>query len=287
MMGQTDDLAPADRLLYALRDVTATTDCVPLIVSSILSKKLAENLDGLVLDVKFGAGAFMRDAPQGRALAEALISTARAEGVRATAFLTPMDEPLGWKVGNQLEVEECADFLVGIDEEPGLRDLTFHLAAEMVSLASRGKVAFEQALEECPREVRSGNPRRAFEAMFRRQGGDWGAFEGRRRALEDRPRRAVKAAQSGVVRRMDALAIAKLVRSLGGGRQSKESTINLDVGVVVRKKIGDRVEAGETLFEVVFSEPPSSDWEIRAEQFVSVEAGAVPATRWIEEVLRA
>lgn len=287
MMGQTADLAPADRLLYSLRDVTGTTDCVPLIVSSILSKKFAENLDGLVFDVKFGGGAFMSTLEQGRALARALTETATAEGVRATAVLTPMNEPLGWKVGNQLEVEECADFLSGSAREPGLQEVTLVLASEMLALASRGKLSVEKARQECEKELQGKAVYSTFVQMFEVQGGRWDAFESRRKVLESRPRCSVVAPSAGTLSRLDALAIAKLVRSMGGGRQSKESGIDFDVGVIVHKKVGDPVAVGETVFEMVLSTDRTMDVPpVVAADFISVEPTAAPA-RWIEEVIRA
>jgi pyrimidine-nucleoside phosphorylase len=287
MMGQTADLAPADRLLYALRDVTGTTDCLPLIVSSILSKKFAENLDGLVIDVKFGAGAFMSTLEQGRTLARALTETAQAEGVRATAVLTPMHEPLGWKVGNQLEVEECADFISGTEREAGLLEVTLTLAAEMLALASRGALTADQARAECEKELQGKQVYSAFVRMFELQGGRWDAFEKRRKILENRPRYSVMAPQGGVLSRLDALAIAKLVRSMGGGRQSKESGIDFDVGVIVHKKVGDTVRSGETVFDMVLSTERTVDvGPVLATDFISVQPTAA-RPRWIEEVIRA
>ena len=281
MMGQTEDLAPADRLLYALRDVTGTTDCIALIVSSILSKKLAENLDALVFDVKFGLGAFMPTIEKGRELARALIGVAQAEGVQARAVLTPMHEPLGWNVGNALEVDECADFLSG-KQERGLKEVTLTLASEMLVLAARGKISVARAWEECEQELKAGSARKVFEKMFTNQGGDWGAFERDRARREGLPRLEVRAQKSGFVSRVDALAIAKLVRSLGGGRMTKTSKIQPDVGVVVRKKIGDRVTLGETVFDVVGSRELTNQDQA---QFFSVDEQAVPPTRWCEEVV--
>ncbi len=288
MMGQTADLAPADRLLYALRDVTGTVECLPLIVSSILSKKLAENLDGLVFDVKFGSGAFMPERDRARNLAVALFETARSEGVRTTAFLTNMDRPLGSKVGHQLEVEECSDFLRGVHRDPGLLEVTLALAAEMLALASGGQWSFHEARNACEVCLTGSRPAEIFEALFAAQGGDWKAFESNRRALESRPRVALKAPRDGYVHRLDARAVGQRVRAMGGGRQSKESSIDLNVGAILHRTVGDAVKKGDTILEWVFSDEsaarsvPTSDDEV-----LSVEESLVVAPRWIEEVMRA
>ncbi len=288
MAGQTADLAPADRLLYALRDVTATVDCIPLAVSSIMSKKLAENLDGLVFDVKHGRGALMPDAVQARELALALTGVATAQGVRATAVLTSMQEPLGWKVGNQLEVEECADFLSGKPRERGLEEVTLKLAAEMLVLASGGKLNADQALLACHDQLENQAAYPTFVRMFEAQGGDWNAFCARRVILESRPKFSVGAPSSGFLARVDALAVAKLVRSLGGGRQHKEASINPDVGVILHKKVGDAVQKNDTVFDVVFSDARAAqEFQLRVEDFLEVSPSPSLPTEWITEVIHA
>ena len=153
MIGQTETLVPADRLLYALRDVTATVDCPPLIVASILSKKLAENLDGLVIDVKFGSGAFMRTYAEGKSLAKRLLEIANHWHLDSVALLTRMNEPLGYKVGNFIEMEECVDFLAGSVREEGLFEVTLNLAKWMLHLGSRKKISLELAEEELRQEL--------------------------------------------------------------------------------------------------------------------------------------
>lgn len=288
MMGQTADLAPADRLLYALRDVTGTVECLPLIVSSILSKKLAENLDGLVFDVKFGSGAFMPERERARDLAVALFETARGEGVRATAFLTNMDRPLGAKVGHQLEVEECADYLRGVHGDSGLHEVTMALAAEMLALASGGHWSFQQARSACEDMITTRRPAEIFEELFTAQGGDWKAFEANRRKLEGRPRVALKAPKDGYVHRLDARAVGQRVRAMGGGRQSKESPIDLNVGAIIHRTVGDAVKKGDTVVEWVFSsESPDRPVAISDAEVLTVEESPTAAPRWIEEVMRA
>ncbi len=288
MLGQTSDLAPADRLLYSLRDVTATVECIPLIVSSILSKKLAENLNAIVFDVKYGDGAFMADASRARLLAKNLTEVARAEGVSATALLANMEEPLGWKVGNQLEVEECADYLAGIDREAGLHEVTLALAAEMLVLASRGKWTALQAKQACEESLATKAPFEVFISLFENQGGAWKSFQTARERLKARPRVPFLATQTGFVESLSARAVGKLVHALGGGRQAKEKGINPDVGVVLHKKIGDPVKKGEAVFEVVLSaEVEKENVPDSGEAFFKVSQFPVDKTQWVKEVMHA
>ncbi len=288
MLGQTKELAPADRLLYALRDVTSTVECMPLIVSSILSKKLAENLDGLVLDVKFGSGAFMKDLGSAKRLGTALAQTAVRAGLKAVSVLTRMDEPLGWKVGHQLEVEECADYLRGTSREPGLHAVTLELAAQMLSLASRGSLNQEQAKDACESMLDTAEPFRLFVKMFESQGGRWAAFEAERGRLEKRKRVSVRAASGGYLEVVDSLAIARLVRGLGGGRQSKESSVDLEVGVEIFKKSGDSVAQGDTVYDIILSDK-SSELEFRLpdDKGLKIRSSKVASAPWVAEVIDA
>ncbi len=287
MMGQTADLAPADRLLYALRDVTATVECVPLIVSSILSKKLAESLDGIVLDVKFGSGAFMPEFSRAQTLAHALTRVAREEKVASVALLTRMDEPLGFKVGHQLEIEECADFLAGEAREPGLQEVTLALAGQMVCLASRGKLSPEQGRAECEQELEKREVLTTFIQMFESQGGRWKEFKAQRYALGGRPRVSLISKHSGYLAKLDARSVGRLVRNLGGGRLTKESGIDLNVGVEIRRKVGDKVQAGESLLDVVLSEPHPQVATLLSQVMYEVQPAAVMRPRWVEEVIDA
>ncbi len=289
MMGQTEDLAPADRLLYALRDVTGTVECLPLIVSSILSKKFAENLDGLVFDVKFGSGAFMPERERARDLAVALCETARAEGVKATAFVTYMGRPLGTKVGHQLEVEECIDYLRGMHRDPGLHEVTLALAAEMVALASRGKLSFPEASAACEQSLAGSRPAEIFVDLFEAQGGDWKAFEANRARLERRPRFAVQAPKDGYIHRLDARSVGVRVRAMGGGRQNKEAAIDLNVGAILHRTVGDWVRRGDTVLEWVGSDERSApDGAVLSDEgLLVVDAAPAAVPNWIEEVMRA
>lgn len=223
--GQTATLAPADRVLYALRNETQTVECIPLIVASILSKKLAEGLDHLVLDVKVGSGAFMKTVPEARALASALVRVGTGAGVHTRALLTEMDQPLGRACGNALEVRETVECLQG-GGPPDLVELTVRLAGH----------------PEAAAVLASGRAFPRFEAMVRAQGGDLARLA-EARAEE----RVLLAEREGVVTRCDAGAVGRAAFLLGAGRLRAEDPVNPAVGIVVEKKVGDRVGRGEPL----------------------------------------
>src|SRR5579872_3939632 len=235
-IGQSDQLAPADGKLYALRDVTATVESIPLIASSIMSKKMAEGLDSLVLDVKVGSGAFMQHEDDARRLAETMVAIGAEHGVRTTALLTRMDTPLGRAVGNAVEVEESLATLGG--EGPAdLVAVTLALAKEMAALAG---------LEaDLPALLRNGAARSRFDEMVRAQGGDPAA------ALPQAPlRRELPAPASGFVRRLDARAVGVAAWRLGAGRAKKEDPVSASAGVVCLAKPGEPVEEGQPVLEV-------------------------------------
>ncbi len=259
MMGQTLEVAPADRLIYAMRDVTATVECVDLIVASILSKKLSENLDGLVIDLKFGSGAFMPTIEKGRELARALVTQAGRQKVDTIALLTEMNEPLGLAAGHFIEMEECADFVshsqnqVAYQRDSGLTEVTLALASAMISLASRNKISVSDAKAECEKELTSDRVAFRFRQMLESQGGDWGVFmrtRGQwRKEMETYP---IRALDSGFVKAVDARACAFLIGALGGGRSKKDSAIDPLVGMEFSRKVGDRVEKGEVIGTVFY-----------------------------------
>ncbi|MGC3997959.1 MAG: thymidine phosphorylase [Anaeromyxobacter sp.] len=248
LIGQTARLAPADRRLYALRDVTATVESIPLISASIMSKKLAEGIDGLVLDVKVGSGAFMKREADARALAETLAGIGRAMGKRVTALLTGMDQPLGRAVGNALEVAEILDLLEGGGPED-LRLLTVELTAEMLLLggAAVDLPAARAAVEEA---IRSGRGLAKLEEIVRAQGGDAAALRDRGR-LPRAPRGYdVPAPAAGRLVAVDTEAVGLAAVALGAGRARVEDRVDPGVGLVVHKRLGDPVERGEPLCRV-------------------------------------
>jgi len=248
LIGQTARLAPADRKLYALRDVTATVESIPLISASIMSKKLAEGIDGLVLDVKVGAGAFMKTLPDARALAASLAGIGRAMGKRVTALLTAMDQPLGCAVGNALEVVETVELLRG-GGPADLRAVTVELTAEMLLLAgvAADLPAARAAVEGA---IRDGRGLDKLAEIVRAQGGDPEAVRDPGR-LPRAPRRyEVPAPAAGFVAAVDGEAVGLAAMALGAGRARVEDRVDPAVGLEVLKKVGDPVERGEPLCRV-------------------------------------
>ncbi|MGH2730658.1 MAG: thymidine phosphorylase [Actinomycetota bacterium] len=238
-------LAPADRKLYALRDVTATVESIPLIASSIMSKKIAEGTKALVLDVKVGSGAFFDDRTEARRLAETMVSLGDAHGVKTSALLTAMDTPLGAAVGNALEVEESIETLMGKGPED-LVDLTLALCREMLDLAG------VDARPE--RQLESGAALEVFRAMVRAQGGDPDA-----RRPESEHRHTVEAPTAGHLQRLDARAVGVAAWRLGAGRTRKEDPVSAGAGVVCLKKPGAEIAQGEPLLELRTDDPARFD----------------------------
>lgn len=231
-----EGLAPADKKLYALRDVTGTVESIPLIASSIMSKKIAEGTSALVLDVKVGSGAFMQELGPARELAETMVSLGEAHGVKTVALLTDMDTPLGRSAGNALEVTESLELLNGAGPAD-LREITLALAREMLGLAG---------LDADPQEaIANGSALDKWRAMVRAQGGDPDAPLPR--AAE---RRTLQASSSGHVARLDARAVGVAAWRLGAGRARIQDPVSAGAGVECLKKEGDRVEEGEALLEL-------------------------------------
>jgi thymidine phosphorylase len=243
-----EGLAPADRKLYALRDVTGTVEAIPLIASSIMSKKIAEGTSALLLDVKVGSGAFMKSVDQARELAQTMVDLGRAHGVATVALLTDMSTPLGFAVGNAVEVSESLDVLAG-GGPSDVVELTLALAREM--LAAVG-------VHSDPSDaLKDGRAMDSWRAMVRAQGGDPDAPLPVARETE-----TVRADRDGVVSTVDAYAIGVAAWRLGAGRARKEDPVSAAAGVILHRKPGDRVHAGDVLFE------------LRTD-----EAGRIPAAR--------
>jgi len=251
IMGQTKELAPADDRLYALRDVTATIDSIPLIASSIMSKKLAEGIDGLVLDVKVGSGAFMKDIQRARKLAETMVDIGKGMGKEVVALLTDMDQPLGRAVGNSLEVKEAIDVLKG-DGPEDVMELTIEMGAWMLKLG--GKVV---DVEEGKRMLRvliaSGQGLERFKDLIRHQGGDPRVVEDTDLLPIARGKRDIVAKGEGFISRIDAEDVGICAMLLGAGRTKVGETIDPSVGIVLQKKVGDRVGKGEPLATVYYN----------------------------------
>jgi pyrimidine-nucleoside phosphorylase len=247
--GQTAQMVPADKALYALRDATATVPSIPLIVASILSKKLAESLEALVLTVKFGVAAFMPTVERARELAQALVALANESGVKTRALLTDMHIPLGRSAGNWLEVRESVDCLEGRGPKD-LHELVLACAAHLLVQTGKAKT-LDAALQQAADCLASGKPREKWNEMLAAQGADLPAFD-RKLALEHTAPVVVelKAPASGYISRCDARIIGEVVRDLGSGRFTKESSINYDVGVDQISKPGEPVKVGGLLARI-------------------------------------
>jgi pyrimidine-nucleoside phosphorylase len=245
MIGQTEKIAPADRKLYALRDVTGTVESPYLICASIMSKKLAEGTDALVLDVKTGSGAFMKKEEDAVFLAELMVETGERMGKQMVALITDMNQPLGRMVGNALEVQECIEVLHGGGPED-LRELCLHLAAWMFYLGGASKTVAEgKQLSE--RIVTSGKAFERFRQMVELQGGDISVIDDPTRLPGAEHRIDVPSPCAGYVTSIDCEDVGTACVILGGGRERKEDSVDPSVGIVVHKKIGDKVSAGEAL----------------------------------------
>lgn len=252
LAGQSETLVPADRKLYALRDATGTVESIPLISSSIMSKKLAEDLDGLVLDVKVGRGAFMKDVTQARLLAETMVGIGSAHGTKVVALLTGMDQPLGHEVGNALEVRESIDVLKG--EGPAdLTEVTLALGVEMLLLAGVSPDEAD-ARAQLETSVTSGRALELFGEVIEAQGGDPSVIDDPTVLPAAPHREKVGAEKAGTLRKCDALDIAVAAMRLGAGRERKEDPIDPGVGITVHHKVGDQVTRGEPLATIHYRE---------------------------------
>jgi pyrimidine-nucleoside phosphorylase len=252
LAGQSQSLAPADKKLYALRDVTATVESIPLIASSIMSKKLAEGIDGLVLDVKFGNGAFMREPEQARELAQTLVSIGERMGKQTVALLTDMNQPLGTHIGNSLEVIESCEILRGrVDND--VAQLSFRLAAEMMVLGGAA-TDLDTALNQVDELIASGAAFRKFQEVTAAQGGDPRALEEYDRLPKAKGVMSVVAEQDGIVQSIQCGTVGLLGVQLGAGRVRVGEPIDPAVGFVINKKIGDEVQAGEPLATIYYND---------------------------------
>ena len=248
VIGQTGNLTPADKKLYALRDVTGTVKSIPLIASSIMSKKIASGADAIVLDVKVGAGAFMKDLDEARALAKAMVQIGNNVGRKTMAVISDMNQPLGFAIGNALEVKEAIDTLKGQGPED-LYELCLTLGSHMVYLAK--KADSPQAAREMLKEViKNGKALETFKVFLAAQGGDASVVDNPEKLPVAKYQFEVKAQECGFVSKIVADSIGTAAMILGAGRATKESIIDLSVGIVLHKKIGDKVEKGQPLVTI-------------------------------------
>lgn len=285
IMGQTKDIAPADKMIYALRDVTGTVESIPLISSSIMSKKLAEGIDGLVLDVKFGSGAFMKDIDNARALAHAMVKIGTLMNKKVTTLLTNMDQPLGSMVGNALEIIESIDILQGRGPEDSV-ELTVELGAEMLVLGHRA-ATLEEGRELVKEVLGNGKAFAQFVQMVKAQGGDERVVHEPSRFNIAQKKIVVEAKEAGYVEGINCQAIGLAVNILGGGRSTLTDRIDHSVGLEMHIKIGDRVLRGQPICTVFAGQQGVMEAINRIEGAISTGSHAVKKPDLIKDRITA
>jgi pyrimidine-nucleoside phosphorylase len=245
MIGQTKEIAPADKKMYALRDVTATVECIPLIAGSIMSKKLAEGIDALVLDVKTGRGAFMQSYERSVELAQALVGIGTSFGKQTVGFITDMNEPLGYAIGNWNEMVESIDCLRGKDI-PDIMELTYVLGGAMVWLGKRAGTMSE-GIDRCKEVVVNGDAYQKFLQLVKRQGGDISFVENPEKYPQSKYQTEIRASASGYIIGIDSLELGLTSVLLGAGREKVDDVIDPKAGIFLKKKAGTVVEKNEVL----------------------------------------
>ena len=280
---QTAAIAPADRKLYALRDVTATVESVPLITASIMSKKLAGGAEALVLDVKCGGAAFMKTKEEAEALAKSMVAVGKAHGMKIKALITRMEEPLGWAIGNALEVMESVEILRGQHSDSVLANLSFRFAAEML-VAGGGARDLAEAEPKVAEAVASG---RAFEVLQRfvaLNGGDASALEDFSKLPQAARQEVIRADRDGFVTAIDGRALGLMAMELGAGRRELTDTLDLGVGLRIHAPLGTRVKKGDPLVTVLSGRlrAPGKDQVISA---FSLSTQVPPEIHWLMGVV--
>lgn len=245
IIAQTENLAPADKKIYALRDVTGTIDCIPLIASSIMSKKLASGADAIVLDVKYGSGAFMKTKEQARKLADLMVNIGQNNGKRMKALITDMNMPLGEAVGNSLEVTEAVNTLKGIGPHD-FQNLCISLAASMIEISTDG-ISYEKCVEMAENSIRSGAAFEKFRQMVNAQGGNTDYIYNTDLFEKAKYIREIKAKKSGVISYMNTEQIGIISRNLGAGRKKLGDKIDFSAGLMIKNKNGDSVNSNDII----------------------------------------
>ncbi len=254
LIGQTSEIAPADRKLYALRDVTGTVECIPLIAGSIMSKKLAEGIDALVLDIKTGIGAFMQRYEDSLALAETLVSIGTQFGTRTIGFITAMEQPLGVAVGNWVEVVESVECLRGTrginDESSDLMEITHTLAGAMIHAGGKAN-SLKDGIAQSKKTVSDGSAYRKFLEIVRAQGGNTAVVENLDAYPISRHQLLIKSDTEGFVGTLNAFEVGQSAILLGAGRKKLGDVLDPKAGILLRKKVGSKVEPGDVLAEIL------------------------------------
>lgn len=275
--GQTADLVPADKKMYALRDVTGTVECIPLIASSIMSKKIACGAITILLDVKFGSGAFMKDLESARELAKTMIDIGNGVGRKTIAAITRMDQPLGYAVGNTIEVVEAIDTLRGVGPSD-LRELCIELGA-LLLVATGSEDSIHVAKSKLIHLLDSGEAFDKFKMMVEAQGGDTQVIDNPSLFPQAKSIKPIHAASSGYIHAVDAGIIGQVAGMLGAGRRKKEDSIDPTAGVLLKKKIGDVVQAGEEIAVLLSSGPVEFGPTIQLAQSAFAISSDLPSTQ--------
>ncbi|MEX0798798.1 MAG: thymidine phosphorylase [Bacteriovoracaceae bacterium] len=248
LIGQTNEIAPADKIIYGLRDVTATIDSIPLITASIMSKKIAEGANGIVMDIKVGSGAFMKTKTQAAKLAKSILDTAKRFDKKGVALLSDMSQPLGDKVGNALEILESLQTLKG-EGPKDITELSLALAANMIHIGGV-ESTYSKALKAARQALKSGDAFRCFEDMIKEQGGDVSYIKDPSLLPSTKEQTEVKSPKAGYIKSFQAEEIGLLLTELGGGRKVKTDKIDFATGFDFHKKTGDKVKEGDAIFTI-------------------------------------
>jgi len=277
MIGQTAEIAPADRKLYALRDVTGTVESPYLICASIMSKKLAEGIDALLLDVKTGSGAFMKSEKDAAFLAELMVETGERMGKRTVALITGMDQPLGIMIGNALEVVEVLDVLRGLGPAD-LRELCIELGGWMLHMGGVSK-SLAEGKHRSAELIASGKALEKFRQMIELQGGDFRVVDNTQRLPQSRHTMDVASSRAGYLASMQCEQIGTACVILGGGRGRKEDSIDPAVGIILHKKVGDRVAVGEPIATIHYNSQAQAEQAKRLIESSCHVGDAPPASK--------
>jgi pyrimidine-nucleoside phosphorylase len=285
IMGQTEVMTPADKKMYALRDVTATVESIPLITASIMCKKIAEGIDGLVLDVKYGNGAFMKTIGDARALANKMVKLGNLMNKKTTAFITNMNQPIGEKIGNTLEIEESIDILKGKGPED-TKNLILQLGAEMLVLG-RITSTTDEAIRILKEKIKNGDALNKFRQMIEAQGGNSKVINNYSIMPHAQYIVQVAAEKEGYVKGIDAFGIGNMIANIGGGRIKITDRIDHSIGIELFKKIGNKVESGDLIANLHIRNIEDGS-EIRElfGSFFEISETPVNQSPLIEEIIR-
>ncbi|PLR66682.1 pyrimidine-nucleoside phosphorylase [Bacillus sp. UMB0893] len=284
VIGQSGNLTPADKKLYALRDVTATVDSIPLIASSIMSKKIAAGADAIVLDVKTGAGAFMKDLDDARELAQAMVEIGNAVGRKTMAVISDMSQPLGYAIGNALEIKEAIDTLKGEGPED-LHELCLTLGSYMVFLAEKAS-SLEEARAMLEEVIQNGKALDTLKIFLEAQGGDGSVVDDPSKMPQASYKVELEAKEDGFVSEIVADSVGVAAMWLGAGRATKESEIDLAVGLMLNKKIGDAVKKGDSLVTIYSNKEDVEQVKTKLYESIKVSGNSVEAPPLVHDTIK-